>query len=270
MRQAAVLKREIEAKLQTRIPGALSPRMEPAARLLPTGIAALDRSLGGGLPQGQVVEVVGPRTSGRTALAFSLLRQGTREGVCALVDLHGAFDLQSAAAAGVELQRLLWVRLSAKVPKAQRSLFETGPGEARAIPEKPWARLDRALRATDLILQAGGFCVVVLDMGDLAPEQATRIPLATWYRFRRAAEAADTLLLLLTREPCSQASAARLLRCSPDPDGSVVLGGQVLAGLGQKVEVVRERHTGGRKGPGRAMPDAIAWTSGSPWARGVV
>ena len=61
-----------------------------------------------------------------------------------------------------------------------------------------WSRLDHALRATDLLLAAGGFRAIVLDMGDVPPEQARRVPLATWYRFRLQAEKSRTLLLLLT------------------------------------------------------------------------
>ena len=73
-----------------------------------------------------------------------------------------------------------------------------------------WARLDHALRATDLLLSTGGFRALVLDMADVPPEQARRVPLATWYRFRLQAEKSRTLFLLMTRVACANSCAARL------------------------------------------------------------
>jgi len=57
--QAALLKREIEAKLASRIPAALSPISQQAPRLHPIGNAQLDSLLGGGLPLGSVCELTG-------------------------------------------------------------------------------------------------------------------------------------------------------------------------------------------------------------------
>jgi hypothetical protein len=48
---------------------------------------------------------------------------------------------------------------------------------------KPWSRIEQALRVTDLLLQAGGFGAIVLDMGSVALEFAVRVPLATWFRY---------------------------------------------------------------------------------------
>jgi hypothetical protein len=81
-------------------------------------------------------------------------------------------------------------------------------------PGKPWNRLDQALRVADLVLQAGGFSAIVLDLGSIAPEHASRIPLATWFRFRAAADNARTSLLLLTQHSCAKSSAGLLLRMS--------------------------------------------------------
>lgn len=53
--QAAVLRREIEAKLAHRIPGALSSIAQQALRLQSTGNARLDALLNGGLPLGSVL-----------------------------------------------------------------------------------------------------------------------------------------------------------------------------------------------------------------------
>ena len=82
----------------------------------------------------------------------------------------------------------------------------------RAASAKPWARMEQALRAADLLLQAGGFAAIVLDMAGIAPECATRVPMATWFRYRAAAERTQASLLLLTQSPCAKSSAELLLR----------------------------------------------------------
>jgi hypothetical protein len=113
------------------------------------------------------------------------------------VDANDSFDSESAAANGVALRQLLWVRCK-------------DPGKTA----KPWARLDQALRATDLLLQAGGFAAIVLDLGSTAPEHGARIPLATWFRFRQAADRTRCSLLVLAQEPLAQSSAAVVLECA--------------------------------------------------------
>lgn len=75
-----------------------------------------------------------------------------------------------------------------------------------------WQSLDQALRATDLLLQNGGFGAIVLDLGSVAPEFAWRIPLATWFRFRAACERTRTSLVVLTQHPCARSSAGLVLR----------------------------------------------------------
>ena len=79
--------------------------------------------------------------------------------------------------------------------------------------------MEQALRVTDLLLQAGGFGAIVLDMGSLAPEHVTRIPLATWFRYRAAAERTQASVLLLTQyrvreEQRRTGVAARGRRCA--------------------------------------------------------
>jgi hypothetical protein len=76
-----------------------------------------------------------------------------------------------------------------------------------------WTSLDRALRATDLLLNTGGFRVIVLDMGDVRPEQVRRIPLASWYRYRLQAEKSQVLFLLLTQTMCANSCASVALHC---------------------------------------------------------
>jgi hypothetical protein len=136
-----------------------------------------------GFPRGAISEITGPDSSGRTALAYSVLAAATQKlEICAYVDTHGSFDPGSAAAAGVILDRLIWVRCNSKV--------------------------DHAMKAADNLLHAGGFGVVVLDLCHVPQRDARRIPLSYWYRFRLAIENTPAILLLVEREPLAKSCAA--------------------------------------------------------------
>ncbi len=111
MRSATTLRTQIEAALAGRIPSALTPASKAVREVLPTGISTIDSLLDGGLPIGAVTEMIGAECSGRTALALSFLAQVTKlERVCAWVDVSDALSPESAAASGIDLKRLLWVR----------------------------------------------------------------------------------------------------------------------------------------------------------------
>jgi hypothetical protein len=129
--------------------------------------------------------------------------------------------------------------------------------------------MDQALRITDLLLQAGGFQIVVLDLADIAAEHVTRVPLATWFRFRAAAEHAQSALLVLTQHPCTGSSSALLLRqeCQGTLDASTC-----FPGLRFTASVARQRFTTQpppsvipmRKPPQHAA--TTTWSARSPWA----
>jgi hypothetical protein len=175
---ATALLQSIDFKLHVR----------PDPELMPSGIPGFDAVLGG-VPRGAVTDIFGPASSGRTSLLLTLLAQATaREEFCAVVDASDAFDPTSAAGAGVALERLLWIR--------------TG-GNA-----------EHALKSTDLLLQAGGFGLVAMDLGDIAPETARRISLASWYRLRRAVENTPTALVVVERAPLARACATLALECA--------------------------------------------------------
>lgn len=137
---------------------------------LPTTALALDRLLPGGLLKGSLVELSGRRSSGRFSIGLAALASATSSGqAAALVDLGDHLDPQAAQAAGVDLERLLWVR-----PK----------------------RVKEALAATEVLLGTG-FPLLVVDLG-LSPRGVRFLPDAAWLRLARAAQAQGSALLLLT------------------------------------------------------------------------
>jgi hypothetical protein len=262
--------------------------------------------------------------------------------VCAWVDVSDMLDPVSAAAAGVDLSRLLWIRcgvqkgsetqrersqfvlpekyliappvkqglhgcgfgshprnevkgMSSAVgeffhpgviaprcaePQArqrrEREVFEQNvqamvinPGWPLRRPAKPWSRMEQALRATDLLLQAGGFSAIVLDMASIAREFASRVPLATWFRYRAAAERTQASFLLLTQHPCATSSVELQLRfhtgnARNDEE-------TVFTGIEHSVEVARRRFVQTpanvvslRKPP--QSVNAAQWQSRTTWA----
>src|SRR5687768_3856061 len=99
-------------KLDRTLITALPPldRTDPAA-FVPTDLPHLDEVLRGGLPRGQLSELAGAASSGRTTVLMQLLAASTRRGeIAALIDTSDCLDVASAAAAGIDLDRLLWIR----------------------------------------------------------------------------------------------------------------------------------------------------------------
>lgn len=219
--------------------------IRPAPEMVSSGISALD-TLTGGLPRGCLTEICGPASSGRTTVLLAALAAATRRGeFCAVVDASDALDPQSAAAAGVELDRLLWVRCGQTSPLRHRdiekhanqkegcpisralSAREVGMREEGKVSQAAFDfdrtgfkestrqsehRLEQVLRATDLLLESGGFGLIVLDLGDLPPQSARRIPLTTWFRFRRAVEHTPTILLAIEQHSIAGSCSSLLLR----------------------------------------------------------
>lgn len=150
-------------------------RAAAAGEVAATGWAVLDEPLGGGLRRGHLSEVIGARSSGRTTLVIRIAAAAMARGeIVALIDTHDRFDPVSAHAAGIDLRRLLWVRDS--------------------------GRADRALKAMHLVLQAGGFGVVVWDLADAAGVELRQFPHTTWMRLARTIEGSTTAALLVGAE----------------------------------------------------------------------
>jgi recombination protein RecA len=189
-------------KLDRTLTTALAP-LDPSDEygVAPAGIAALDASLGGGFPRGQLSELIGPRSSGRTSLFLQILAAATGRGeLVALVDALDTCDVASASAAGVDLERLLWVR-GRVVPN---------PGLCRDV--NPRA-VEQAVKALMLILQAGNFGCVVLDVADAPGEAIRRLPFTTWLRLQRILEGSQTACLLVGAEPMARSSAGLSVKC---------------------------------------------------------
>src|SRR4029077_20572643 len=81
-----------------------------------SGIPAIDRLLGGGWPRAALCELVGRRSSGRTAILYAALA-GARAagGGGAAGRVGGGLDPRRALAAGIVLRRLLWIRATVDV-----------------------------------------------------------------------------------------------------------------------------------------------------------
>ncbi len=123
MPSAATIRLQIEAKLARRIPSALTPAPRVIRAVAPTGVSEVDQLLEGGLPIGAITEIIGPESSGRTSIALSFVNQLTHAGkVCAWVDVSDALCPESAAATGVDLAHLLWVRCGASKATTKPSI----------------------------------------------------------------------------------------------------------------------------------------------------
>lgn len=219
---AAAVKLQVELALAHKIPSALTVPERQAAAVLEVGIAALDAAIGGGIPRGALTEICGASSSGRTSVLLSLLAQATRRGeAVALVDASDAFDPRSTAQAGVEWKRLLWVRCRPRIAELQNcgiaGLSHIPQFGNSAIPQFVTTRrqrmlpIEQALKATDLLLQSGGFGLVAIDLGDIAAEDARRVPLTTWFRFRRAVEKLPTALVVVEQEPYAKTCASLVM-----------------------------------------------------------
>jgi recombination protein RecA len=251
MPASAALRFHIERTLEHRFPSALTPSPRTNHVVVPTGVIDADALLSGGLPVGAISELTGPDSSGRTSLALSFLAQRTEANqVCAWVDADDALDPESAAASGVDLLRLLWVRCR---------------NSHREVKTRPWTCLDQALRATDLLLQVGGFAAIVLDLGNITPQHGSRIPLATWFRFRQAADRTLCSLVVLGKASYAQSSAAVVLECTPQYVADA--GGTVLRESTYEIRSRRDRFT--QFVAGIRKPPASTWSANSAWEREV-
>lgn len=229
--------------------------VRPAPEMVGSGVREID-ALTGGLPRGCLTEVCGPVSSGRTSLLLAVLAAATRrQEACALVDVSDAFDPLSAAMAAVNFESLLWVRCGDEQTAAERRKNKVH-GASRGCEQQeilaPKGRkighsqdnTEQALRVTDLLLQSGGFGLVIIDLGDVPLKMARRIPLTSWFRFQRAIEHASTVLFIVTQAPCAQTCAALLLKLSAvgfQPSAQTPYHAALLNDLKIEAEILRSR-----------------------------
>ena len=198
-----------------------------------SGIEGLDPSLGGGLPRGSISEVTGPSSSGRTGLVLATLARATQAGeIAAYVDATDCLDPGSAEEAGVDLERLLWIRCGE-------------PGRA----DRRRGRGDKAWQATNLVVAAGAFGVVAVDLGGLSRRHMGRWQRRPWIRLKRAVEGTFTALIVLAEKHVAGVAAdmvVELRREQTEWDG-------LLGGVGIRADVIRDRvRTASGREQGRA------------------
>jgi recombination protein RecA len=118
----------------------------------------------------------------------------------------------NAAELGVQLPFLLWLRCAGSAEKA--------------------------LKAADLIVQAGGFGVVAMDLAGIPARDARRISLSSWFRIRHAVEKTPTALIVIGQEfnagSCSTSQIA-IRRNGFQRSGKLLRGLTVDAAIGPRV-----------------------------------
>jgi len=194
-----------------------------------TGLPVVDAALGGGFARGQLSEIVGPRSSGRTAVLCQALAAAAARGeLVALVDTTDRFDPVSAGAAGLDLSRVLWIR-------------DTGDAA-------------RALKATTLVLQAGNFGIVAFDLADVPAPALRAFPFTTWLRIAKIVEGSQTVALIVGSDRIARSPGGVTLTLeSPVREPRVQWTGsshraRFVAGVDPKARVVGGPSTGSGQG----------------------
>ena len=153
----------------------------------PLGIESLDCGMDG-IARGAITEISGARSCGKTTLALAAMAASTRRGeYCAYVDTANTLDVRSADGAGMEFSRLAWVRCD---------------GNLRA-----------ACKVADILLHAGGFGMVCLDIANSPAMELNRIPPSYWFRFRKAVENTAAAFVVLSGQHLTGSACARAIEC---------------------------------------------------------
>ena len=225
-----------------------------------TGFAGLDDLLGGGIPRGQITELAGPASSGCTSLVLSILAESTMRGeVAAYIDATDCFDPPSGEKAGIVLERLLWVRCGESRDgqgqgirdKAQEPGIRDKDCEQRSnssaaqrfngstVHDQPW-------RAVNLVAAAGGFGVVVVDLGGLSRRRLRAWRSRPWMRLLHLIRGSSTALLVLTAQHLASSVAALVLELSRKKTHWTGAAGVslLLNGISAQARVVHHRRRG--------------------------
>ncbi len=191
---ASAALRHLETLLQARKLASTLGQDASIRTVTPSGLTDLDRLLHGGWPAGALSEITGARSTGRTRVLVSTLASAAAQGhVVALVDTFDRFDPRAAAAAGLDLDRLLWVRGASLTVELARPMMLD-----RAV--------THAVRAFDLVLRAGGFGVIALDLSDAPARIVQSLPSATWLRLAHVNEGRPTVGLMAADVPVGRSA----------------------------------------------------------------
>jgi hypothetical protein len=246
----AVLESALRAKKLDRTLTTALQRGKGDGAVASTGVAPLDAVLDGGLPRGELSEIAGARSSGRTTLLLQVIAAATRRGeIAAFIDTFDRLDVASAVGAGVDLDRLLWVR------GHDRSMSRPQASGVRAqgcLRPQPWPSpeadgprpgayvehlIERAIKALGLVLQSGGFSIAAIDLADAPPAALHRLPFTTWMRVQRTIEGSETACLIAGPHPIGRSAGGLTLTL----DGVSRWTANRLAGLEAAVRVVSPR-----------------------------
>lgn len=227
-------------------------------RRLSSGLAPLDALIDGGIPRGRISEITGRAGSGKTSIAASFAAFATRRGeVAAWLDASGAFDPESMAAAGVELGRMLWASMKMKTTTSASPMARATLPYAR-FAAGPLARHQSAIvKAAQLVLEAGGFGLVVVDFGE-APRALAH---ASALRIARAAERSGAAVIAIAPwRMCGTFAALSLAASRAETSFSRLAPGSpvMFDGLAVDAMVARNKMGGtGRRVRVRALIDPL-------------
>ncbi|MBZ5524353.1 MAG: DNA recombination/repair protein RecA [Acidobacteriia bacterium] len=173
-----------------------------------------------GIPLSALTEICGSNlaSSGKTSLLHSLLVHAAEKYFCALVDAGDSFDPASAESAGVNFSRLLWVRCG---------------GSRQKLPP-----MEQAFKAADMLLQSGGFGLIVMDLSSIPEKVVRRVPLSSWFRFSRVLEKQSAALVVIGQRPHATSCAELVLQLKTRP---AAWSGKLLTQFRVEAEVVRAR-----------------------------
>jgi len=86
----------------------LGERPKSNIKTISTGSLSLDECLGGGIPEGRIIEIYGPESSGKTTLTLHVIAEAQKEGgLAAFIDAEHALDPLYAKKLGVDTDNLL-------------------------------------------------------------------------------------------------------------------------------------------------------------------
>jgi len=224
-------------ELGTRNPEPIPAPARPEP-ILPTGIKPLDQLLRGGLPLGTISEFTGSFSSGKTSLLFTLLAATTSEHFrVAYIDTFDTFDPHFARTAGIQLQRLLWIRCQGD------SLLN---------------KVRNSLKTADILTRSQDFRVIVLDLEPASNQgreaNVQKIPFHCWFRIKKVLQGKKVAFFLLSHNPCAGSAATTVLGLdrssvrwrSTRHKSHPLLSNQfqLLRGLTTRVSLLRGRHHG--------------------------